>query len=347
MSAGPLGVGFLGGGPATWAIHLPTLATMPDLFRVVRVMDVDPAVLERVTSSAVAGATTDPAAVLDDPAIDVVAVCSPDQFHADQVIAACEAGKRAVLCEKPLTLTRDDAARIVAAATAAGTHVMVGTMHCYDPAFRAALAAWTDLGETATLVRSTIFLPENGLFVEQATDAAAPETPFVPPAEAVDDPSFQAMMLRFAILGLAIHDLPLVRDVFPGVGEVRLARYVPPFGYVLALSDGDRSAELLAYMDGTWPPHWEWHAVGRSHELRVQFPPSYVLAGSARAELVGEGATTVFERDHNGYQAQWRHLHAVVTDDAPPLVPIEQAVDDLALALDLADRVDELLVPAP
>lgn len=346
MSTGPLGVGFLGGGPATWAIHLPTLATMPDRFRVVRVMDVDPAVLERVTSCGVAGATTDPEQVLDDPAIDVVAVCSPDQFHADQVVVACEAGKRAVLCEKPLTLSRDDAARIVAAAAASGTHVTVGTMHRYDPAYRAAREAWAERDETATLVRSTIFLPENGVFVEQATDAAAPEVPFVPPAEAVDDPGFQAMMLRFAILGLAVHDLPLVRDVFPGVGELRVARYVPPFGYVLALSDGDRSAELLAYMDGTWPPHWEWHAVGRSHELRVQFPPSYVLAGSARAEIVGKGSTTVFEYDHNGYQAQWRHLHAVAAGEEPPLVPLAQAVDDLVFALDLADRVDELLVPA-
>ena len=47
-----LGVGILGAGPVTQAIHLPTLARQGDRFRVVSVMDVDPAVAEAVAARA-------------------------------------------------------------------------------------------------------------------------------------------------------------------------------------------------------------------------------------------------------------------------------------------------------
>jgi predicted dehydrogenase len=58
--------------------------------------------------------------------IDVVAVCSPAQFHADAVIAALRADKH-VLVEKPLALGLDDADRIVAEAEARPRlKVMVG-----------------------------------------------------------------------------------------------------------------------------------------------------------------------------------------------------------------------------
>ena len=41
---------------------------------------------------------------LDDPRIDAVVLCSPHRFHADQIVAAAEAGKH-VFCEKPFTTT--------------------------------------------------------------------------------------------------------------------------------------------------------------------------------------------------------------------------------------------------
>ena len=51
--------------------------------------------------------------------IDVVMVHSENSRHADQVIAAAEAGKH-VFCEKPIATTVDDAAAMVAAVEAAG-----------------------------------------------------------------------------------------------------------------------------------------------------------------------------------------------------------------------------------
>src|SRR5262249_41303379 len=47
-------------------------------------------------------------ALLDDPAVDAVVLATPHSLHAQQVIAAAEAGKH-VFCEKPFTLTKADA----------------------------------------------------------------------------------------------------------------------------------------------------------------------------------------------------------------------------------------------
>jgi myo-inositol 2-dehydrogenase/D-chiro-inositol 1-dehydrogenase len=338
-----LGVGLLGAGPVTQAIHLPTLANLGDRFRVVSVMDIDEDVARRVATRCGATSTGDAAAVIDDPDVDVVAVCSPHAAHAAQVIASCEAGKTAVLCEKPLAVTHAEAQQIVAAATASGTHVVVGAMHVYDPAYRAAHTAWTRRRDTAVFTQSTIILPPNQRFIDEATELASPT---LPPGAPADDPLPDAAMLRSAILGLAIHNLPLIRQFHPQLGAVASARFIPPSGYDIVITGGDTTVELLAYMGGDSPPAWTLRVVGTHHELRVTFPPSYVLAGSARAELHSNGTTTVFQFDENGYQRQWAALHDAATGLTEPPVTVRDAVDDIIYALDLADQVDRKLEPA-
>ena len=338
-----LGVGFLGAGPVTQAIHLPTLANLGDRFRVVSVMDIDEEVACRVADRCGATSTRDPKAVIDDPNVDVVAVCSPHAAHAAQVIASCEAGKKAVLCEKPLAVTHAEARQIAAAATASGTHIVVGAMHVYDPAYRAAHAAWMRHGDLALFTQSTIILPPNERFIDQATELASP---IAPPGTPSDDPPPHAAMLRSAILGLAIHNLPLIRQFHPRLDAVASARLLPSFGYDIVVTCDDTTVELLAYMGGSSPPAWTLRVVGTNHELRVTFPPSYVLAGSARAELLSKDATTVFQFEENGYQRQWAALHDAATGLAEPIVTVRDAVDDIIYALDLADQVDRKLEPA-
>jgi predicted dehydrogenase len=55
--------------------------------------------------------------VLDNPEIAAVHICTPNVDHFPQSLAAIEAGK-AVLCEKPMTTTVDEARQLVAAAKA-------------------------------------------------------------------------------------------------------------------------------------------------------------------------------------------------------------------------------------
>ena len=61
---------------------------------------------------------TDPRRLLDDPAIDVIHVCTPNDSHRELCVAALEAGKH-VYCDKPLARDLADAEAIAAAAEAA------------------------------------------------------------------------------------------------------------------------------------------------------------------------------------------------------------------------------------
>jgi predicted dehydrogenase len=69
-------------------------------------------------------AYTDYSALLADPDIHVVDICTPHPFHADQAVAAAEAGKHLII-EKPIALTYADAKRIREAVCQAGVRVCV------------------------------------------------------------------------------------------------------------------------------------------------------------------------------------------------------------------------------
>ncbi|MFC4311902.1 Gfo/Idh/MocA family protein [Steroidobacter flavus] len=330
-------IGFIGAGPVTQAIHLPALSTLGERWQIAKVMDVDADVATKVASRCAAIATTHAASIIADDDIDVVAICSPNAFHAEQTIACCKAGKRAVLCEKPLAITREEAAAVAEAAAESGTRVMVGTMHAYDPGFRAGLAEWTQQRQRVTHVKSSIFLPPNAAFVGLATESLTPGGP-PPVAPGQPSPEQQRAALKQTILGLAIHHIPLVRTFFPQCGKVLSARRLPPLGYSLLMHDGERSAELLGFMPGQWPTSWTFEVSGAGGELAIEFPPSYVLAGSGRATVRNPDSSRTFEFEINGYQAQWLQLHEALCARKPLSIPLSSAIDDLLFALELADR---------
>lgn len=72
--------------------------------------------------------------VLADPGIDAVVLATPHSQHADEIVAAAKAGKH-VFCEKPFTLTVEDARVAIAACKAAGVTLDVGFNRRYAPAY--------------------------------------------------------------------------------------------------------------------------------------------------------------------------------------------------------------------
>jgi myo-inositol 2-dehydrogenase/D-chiro-inositol 1-dehydrogenase len=331
-----LGVGFLGAGAATQAIHLPTVAALGDRFRVVRVMDADAAIAGKVAAIAGASATTDVAAVLDDPDVDIVVIASPADRHAEQAIAACEAGKKAILCEKPLATSRADGQRILRAARSSGTPVVLGTMHAYDPACRAVLAAWRALRAEAELVRSSIHIPADDIYIHAATRVLSPPPPWLVPPR----PWAAGLASAFVtdmMLGLTIHDIPLIRELRPTVDRVVYASVLDPIGYAMAALCGQGCVELVSVVTGDWDAAWQLEAWSRTAELSIEFPPSYVHAGSAVARLSTAEGTREWRYPENGYYAEWTHLADLAMGLAEPWISLDEAVQDLRFALDLAD----------
>ena len=77
--------------------------------------------------------------VLDNKDIDAVILCTPHTQHEQQLIDAINAGKQ-VFCEKPLTLTKASAERMIAAADAKGLVVGIGHERRYESSMEEAEA---------------------------------------------------------------------------------------------------------------------------------------------------------------------------------------------------------------
>ncbi len=79
-------------------------------------------------------ATDDWRALVADPAVDIVAITTPNHLHREIALAAIAAGKH-VHCEKPMALTLEDGKQMARAARAAGVRTMVGYNYIHNPAY--------------------------------------------------------------------------------------------------------------------------------------------------------------------------------------------------------------------
>ncbi|MGZ8515061.1 MAG: Gfo/Idh/MocA family oxidoreductase, partial [Candidatus Limnocylindrales bacterium] len=112
--------------------HLRILSNRPGV-KLVAVADP----VGEVLAAAIAGSTVrgfaDPMAMIAEADLDGVVIAAPTNAHLELALAAIERGT-AVLVEKPLAGTVDDALQIVHAARAQGVPVQVGHVERFNPA---------------------------------------------------------------------------------------------------------------------------------------------------------------------------------------------------------------------
>ena len=130
-------VAMIGCGKMANDYHLPQLLAQPDV-QLVAVCEVDQTRRERAKNRVEAeysGAKTDYKGcdayvdfrqIIERSDIDAVCIATPDHWHAIPIIEACKAGKD-VYCEKPLTLTIEEARRCVDAARKYNRIVQTGS----------------------------------------------------------------------------------------------------------------------------------------------------------------------------------------------------------------------------
>ena len=136
VGVGLMGSGFMG------RCHANAFASVGGLFEI-PVVPVKSILADATEELAAEGAralgfarsTSDWNSMVDDDAVDIVAIAAPNALHEPVALAAIAAGKT-VYCEKPLSTTAASALRMVEAAEAAGTVTSVGFNFLRNPMIR-------------------------------------------------------------------------------------------------------------------------------------------------------------------------------------------------------------------
>jgi predicted dehydrogenase len=130
--------------------------------------DVDPAAARRCPPGV---RLTADAAELAGAGLDAVVIATPEVAHREIAVACLEAGV-AVLCEKPLASSLEDADAIVEAAARSGTFLAVAHTVRFDPRYRALRerVAHDELGPLLSLsARRAMAAPEGRIYAGRTT----------------------------------------------------------------------------------------------------------------------------------------------------------------------------------
>lgn len=135
LNVGLIGAGFMG------KAHSLAYAAMPMFFWPAPALPIRHTIAEATGELAAEAAsrfgferaTGDWRRVVEDPAIDVVDIATPNHLHAQIAVAAAEAGKH-IISEKPLARTAEEARTMLDAARAAGVVHMVAFNYRRTPA---------------------------------------------------------------------------------------------------------------------------------------------------------------------------------------------------------------------
>ena len=223
--------------------------------------------------------------LLASPDVDAVVLVTPTSLHADQAIAALQAGKH-VFVEKPLALNLPDCERVLAEAEKHPDLIaMVGFVRRFDPSYRAAQAsiAAGDIGR-----------------------------PFIVRSQTCDQNDPDGFFVRFAptsggiFMDCSVHDIDLARWMLGrpkalkayATGTVALHPGLSEFGDVdngLAIVDFEGGAKAVFYASRT---------MAHGHETSTE------VIGTAGKLLIGEHAARdrVVTSDTHGVR------HAVLKD---------------------------------
>jgi myo-inositol 2-dehydrogenase/D-chiro-inositol 1-dehydrogenase len=246
-----LNIGLIGAG-RIGRLHAAHLARQIPRARLLAVADVAEEAARRcAVEHGVPRAVTAYQALLDDPDIQAVVICSATDTHAQIIEEAAQSGKH-VFCEKPidLTLARIDAA--LAAVARAGTKLQVGFNRRFDASYRRARQA-VDQGEIGQPWRLHLI----------SRDPAPPPLAYLQVSGGL-------------FLDMAIHDFDMARFLIGSeVEEVFSTAGVLVDVAIGRLGDVDTAVTILKFANG---------AIGTIDNSRCS-----VYGYDQRAEILGSG----------------------------------------------------------
>lgn len=267
---GVLGAGRIG------ALHARHLFGAVDGAGLACVYDADEAAARRAAPGGV-DVAADAAALLRRDDLDAVVIASPTPVHAEQVVAAAEAGL-AVFCEKPVALDLATTRDALAAVRRQEVPFQIGLNRRFDPGF----------GALARAVREgRLGKPE--MFRSLSSDPAPPPPAYVAASGGL-------------YLDSAIHDLDMARFVMGEVTRVHATGRVLVADHFAEHGDVDTSVVTLEFDSGALGVIQNTRRTVYGYDLRIE-------VHGEEGKLVAEDAraTKTWHFDADGIHAD--HVH--------------------------------------
>lgn len=294
--------------------HIQAYRALPGV-EVTAVVDVESnALLSAQREFGIAHGFTDYRQALDRADIDLVSICTPDRLHAEQALAALDAGKH-VLCEKPLATRSEDAAAIVRKVQETGRKLMVCHNYRFIPQF-ARLRQLAQAGEVGELFYAESSYVQDLYFMETLG----------PNYWRLKDP-------QDFYLGGAVHNVDLLRWVMGEIVEVHAyATHMMPFypiddNYVtnVRFVDG-RIGRLLLILGARLKDKFfvDLQVYGAQGALKATMQRDEVIVNSDR--LPGDRPQTIVTPPANGHTRAIAHfVECVQRGEEPAITAVDGA----------------------
>ncbi len=349
----PLKTGVIGLGEVAQVIHLPILASRPEMFEIAAVCDVSPHLVSSLGERyRVPGRYADVESLLEHD-LDAVMILTSDESHADAAIAACRRGLQ-VFVEKPLCLSPREGEAVAKARDEAGVQVMVGYMRRFAPAFVEAVrevSTWDAIhyaslrdiiavnrlliDQTSVVERPTDIAP--ALVEERAARARGQVT------DAIGSVPPELNRAYRMLCGLACHDISAMREILGVPRSVASAVQWRDGSYLHIVFDyGSYVAPLTVGVDHQ--KRFDCHIeVGTDDKsVKVVYDTPYIRhlpTTLVTAETVGEAFSSKELRPTftDPYTFELEEFHKVATQGIRPKTDVEDALQDLELFSGIVD----------
>lgn len=343
----PVKLGIVGLGEVAQVVHLPILASRPELFEIAAICDVSPGVVSLMGDRYdVPGRYSDIESLVAHD-LDAVMVLSSDEYHTDHVVSACRAGRH-VFVEKPMCLNLREAESIISARDAAGVQVMVGYMRRYAPAFVDAVAELTSwpsinyaslrdiIGQNRLLIDQSSVVARLGDVPEAAgRDRAERAQKLV--HEAIGAASQDLITAYRMLCGLGSHDISAMREILGVPESVRSAAQWHGGRFMtIAFDYGDYCATLDVGVDMQKRFDCHIEVGGEYKSIKVRYDTPYIRhlpTTLVTAETVDEAYIQSVSRPtfKDAYVFELEQFHGTVTNGRAAKTHAEDSIRDLEL----------------
>lgn len=316
-----LGIGLIGLGRLGRVYARDLAGRIPET-RLTAVADTAPGVAEDVAAEFdVPRHYDDPAAVVDDPAVDAMVIVTPTHTHRDLVVAAC-ARRKPTFCEKPPSLSLQEVADMQEAIAASGTFFHMGFMRRFDAGYAAAKRAI-----------------EQGRIGTPLVFKATSRDPFRPSLEYANPRSSGGMLID-----MGIHDFDLARWFMGEVRSVAAIGGTIAYPELETVGDIDNAVASLIFesgklgvvdltRSGIYGYDITTEILGLEGTIRIGYLRETPIMVMTKGSVAHDTVPYFMERFRDAYTTQLQDFARRVLDGRDPAVTIDDGLEALRIGV--------------